>query len=115
MHEVLGDLPVTWAGMTVTYHEWPPGKDSTPRYKGLPDDKCPCPHWGYMIKGSIHIGYTGGTEEVTRAGEAFYLPPGHTVWTDEGADFVLLNPEKEFSELVEHIQKRREEHSKQDG
>ena len=24
---------------------------ATPLVKGLPGDACPCPHWGYVVKG----------------------------------------------------------------
>jgi hypothetical protein len=115
MHEVLGNLPVTWAGMTVAYHEDPAGTDFRPLLKGLPDDKCPCPHWGYIVKGSVHIRYTDGTEEVIKAGEAFYIPPGHTAWTDEDVALIEFSPEKEYKEVMEHIQKKQEELSQKSG
>ena len=25
--------------------------DATPLLKGLPDDRCQCPHWGYVVSG----------------------------------------------------------------
>ena len=25
--------------------------------KGLPDDRCPCPHWGYLFTGKITVNY----------------------------------------------------------
>ena len=27
--------------------------DPAPMFKGLPDDRCQCPHWGYVLKGKI--------------------------------------------------------------
>ena len=50
--------------------------DGTPLLKGLPDDRCPCPHWGYVLKGRLTYRFAD-REEVFEAGDAFYLPPGH--------------------------------------
>ena len=27
--------------------------DHTPLLRGLPDDRCQCPHWGYVINGRL--------------------------------------------------------------
>src|SRR5512135_1514612 len=50
--------------------------DSAPLLRGLPDDRCPCPHWGYMISGKVTFRYPAG-DETYQAGDAFYTPPGH--------------------------------------
>ena len=44
--------------------------------KGLPDDRCHCPHWGYVLKGRLTFRFAD-RDEVFEAGDAFYLPPGH--------------------------------------
>ena len=31
----------------------PAGADFTPLFAGLPGDRCDCPHWGYVVEGSI--------------------------------------------------------------
>ena len=41
--------------------------------KGLPGDRCDCPHWGYVFKGRL-IWTFGDREEVFEAGDAFYVP-----------------------------------------
>jgi hypothetical protein len=116
MKEVLGKLPVTWDGMIANHLECPAGTDFKALLIGLPDDKCHCPHWGYVLKGSLHVGYADGTEEVLKAGEAWYMPPGHTVWTtDEDAALVFFSPEKEETEVMEHIPRRQEELSQVSG
>jgi hypothetical protein len=108
MHKVLDELPATWGGMTAAYTEIPGDMDFTPLLKGLPDDLCHCAHWGYIVKGSIHIGYADGTEEVVKAGEVFYWPAGHTAWTDEDVAILDFSPEKEFAEVWAHINKMQE-------
>jgi hypothetical protein len=40
-------------GMSVGFARLPAGADLRPATTGLPDDLCPCPHWGYMIKGRV--------------------------------------------------------------
>lgn len=57
----------------VTFH---PDMDHTPLLKGLPDDRCQCPHWGYVLEGSVTYRFADHDETVG-AGDAFYLPPGH--------------------------------------
>ena len=47
-----------------------------PLMKGLPDDRCQCPHWGYVVEGSFTYRFAD-REETVNAGDAFYLPPGH--------------------------------------
>jgi CspA family cold shock protein len=70
--------------MRCIYVELGPGADLRPLLKGLPDDHCQVPHWGYVLKGSMTIAYADGQEETLRAGDLWYLPPGHTARTDEG-------------------------------
>ena len=55
------------------------------------------------IAGSIAIGYTNGHEETVRAGDLFYLPPGHTAKTDEGVTFVEFSPARELQEVYDHV------------
>jgi len=41
--------------MTVVYHELPKGTDFTPLLKGLDNDSCHCPHWGYIFQGTFRV------------------------------------------------------------
>ena len=121
MHGLTQDLPVTmeadatkirnanWGGMVVGYIELPGGTDFTPLFEGLPDDACQCPHWGYVIKGAVHLSYTDGTEEVTGAGAVFYWPGGHTVWVEQDTVFIDFSPEEEFKEVMEHVTRKMEQ------
>ena len=121
MHESVQQLPATmetgdttirsapgWGGMVVGYVELPAGTDFTPMFEGLPDDACQCPHWGYVIKGSVHVRYTDGTEEVTGAGEVFYWPAGHTGWVEEDTVFIDFSPAEEFKVVAEHMAEKME-------
>lgn len=91
------------AGMLCSILTIPAGTDFTPALKGLPDDLCPAPHWGHVLKGSIHFRHADGTEETIKAGDSFYLPAGHTAWTTEDVTFFEIGPEQEMRQLLDHV------------
>ena len=62
---------MVWSCATSTSH---PAWTSRPLLEGLPDDRCECPHWGYIVEGSIHVRYADGTEDVNRSGDLYYWP-----------------------------------------
>jgi hypothetical protein len=93
-----------WGDISVRYLELPPGVDFTPLLKGLPQDQCLSPHWGYVLHGSIHLRYANGDEELTQAGEVFYWPAGHTGWTQEGITFLEFSPASEIKPVLDHVQ-----------
>ena len=104
-HEV-GDIVTRgedWGGQLVRHLTLPPGADFTPLLKGLPGDVCHCPHWGYVISGSMHLRYVDGSEELSRAGEMYYWPGGHTGWTDDGVTFVEFSPAEELRPVLDHV------------
>jgi hypothetical protein len=95
-----------WGGQLVRHLSLPAGVDFTPLFEGLPGDMCQCPHWGYVIEGSIHLRYADGTEEVNRAGDVFYWPGGHTGWTDSGVTFIEFSPAADLRPVLEHLASR---------
>ena len=92
-----------WGEMACSYAEMGAGTDLAPVLQGLPDDACPCPHWGYLLKGAVRVAYTDGREEVIRAGEIFYLPPGHTALVEEDISMVEFSPRREYDEVLAHM------------
>jgi hypothetical protein len=102
----LGDIVTRgedWGGQVVRHLSLPAGTDFRPLLKGLPGDVCACPHWGYVLDGSITIRFADGTEETSRAGDCYYWPGGHTGWTDEGVTFVEFSPTEDIAPVLEHI------------
>lgn len=93
-------------GMTVAYNEIPAGTDFTPLFQGLKNNSCHCPHWGYVVDGALLIKYDNGTEETLNAGDAFYLPPGHTAIVTKDLKFLDFSPEKELNEVMAHVAKK---------
>jgi hypothetical protein len=85
-------------GYTVSFVSFREDIDATPLLKGLPDDRCQCPHWGYVTKGKLTFRF-GDRDEVFEAGDAFYTPPGHIpVQHDPGSEMVLFSPAQELRE-----------------
>ena len=90
--DLRGDLD----GYTVTFETLLEDIDATPFMKGLPDDRCQCPHWGYVVSGKLIFRYAD-REEVFEAGDAFYTPPGHIPALQEGGtEFVMFSPAEEL-------------------
>jgi hypothetical protein len=46
-------------GMTASFIRLPAGADLGPALKGLGDGSCPCPHWGYIIRGRLRMRASG--------------------------------------------------------
>jgi hypothetical protein len=92
-----------FGGMDVNYHELPAGTDFTPLLKGLNNDSCHCPHYGYIFDGKFKIIYDDGTEEVLESGDIFYLPAGHTAIVEENLRMIDFSPSKEHTEVLSHV------------
>jgi hypothetical protein len=72
--------------------------DATPLMKGLPDDRCQCPHWGYVIRGRVTFRFADH-DEVFEAGDAFYTPAGHIPVSHEpGSEVLMFSPAQELAE-----------------
>jgi hypothetical protein len=78
--------------------------DSTPLLKGLPNDRCPCPHWGYVFKGRVIYTFAD-REEVHETGDAFYVEGGHLQRADAGTEYLQFSPARELRTVSEAIAK----------
>jgi hypothetical protein len=117
MHQSTQDLPIRlqapgavvrstpWDSLLAEHMQFAAGTDLTPLLQGLPGDLCECPHWGYVLKGSMHVRYTGGEQEHVPAGHLFHLHSGHTVWTDEDLEMVLFS-HPSHEKVFQHIEKQ---------
>jgi hypothetical protein len=95
-HGVVEDRHADLDGYAVSFVTFRDDIDATPLLKGLPDDRCQCPHWGYVVKGSMTMRF-GDREEVFEAGDAFYSPPGHIPVSHEpGTEIVQFSPSEEL-------------------
>jgi glyoxylate utilization-related uncharacterized protein len=92
-------------GYSVNFTTFHVDLDQSAVLKGLPNDECQCPHWGYVIKGSITV-RSGDSEEVFEAGDAYYLAPGHVgVSNEPGSEIVQFSPAQELKKTSEVIMK----------
>ena len=94
-------------GYTVGFESYSEDADMAPLFKGLPDDRCQCPHWGIVLKGKLVYHYPDGDDVVT-AGEAYYAPAGHTPEIFAGTEVVEFSPTTELQATIEVISKNME-------
>src|SRR3954466_7845657 len=69
-------------------------------FRGLPDDRCQCPHWGIVLSGTISFRYADHTETYA-AGDAYYAPPGHTPVVTDGTEVVEFSPTEALNATME--------------
>jgi hypothetical protein len=102
-HGLVVDRSEDLDGYTVNFVTFREDIDHTPLLKGLPDDQCQCPHWGYVLKGTMTFRF-GDRDEVFQAGDAFYAPPGHIpVHTEPGSEYVQFSPAADLSKTSDVI------------
>lgn len=89
--------------MAGEYFSLKAGTDISPLLKGLENDLCQAPHWGYLIDGAVTVVYGDGREETVVAGDIFYWPPGHTVKAGADAEIILFSPQAEHCKVVDHL------------
>jgi hypothetical protein len=53
--------------------------DHTRLLQGLPEDRCQCPHWGYVLEGRLTFQVADG-EEIVEAGCAYTCRPATYRW-----------------------------------
>jgi hypothetical protein len=88
-----------WGEMRVGYETYLTDFDDAELLRGLPDDRCQCPHWGYLISGRMTVRYADH-EEVVEAGEAYYMAPGHTIFVEADTVLVEFSPWEQFQQLT---------------
>jgi hypothetical protein len=88
-------------GYTINFVSFGADIDGAPLLAGLPEDRCSCPHWGYVISGRATFAF-GDHDEVYAAGDAYYLPPGHTPQMAAGTEIVQFSPTHDL-QIVEAV------------
>ncbi|MGW1766886.1 cupin domain-containing protein [Streptomyces sp. NPDC002073] len=89
-------------GFSVAFVRFADGTDMTPAFQGLTDDLCPCPHWGYVTKGTVRMHTKDGDTDYA-TGEAFYWAPGHAPEAVGETEFLDFSPTEEFNKVVSHV------------
>jgi mannose-6-phosphate isomerase-like protein (cupin superfamily) len=97
-HGMVEDRHEDVDGFTVNFVSFRADVDASPLLKGLPDDRCNCPHWGYVLKGRLTYRFADHDETFT-AGDAFYLPAGHVPMAEAGSEIMQFSPAAELREV----------------
>jgi hypothetical protein len=98
-NEVLTSRQAELDGLTVAFQEFHVDADGTPVFKGLPEDRCQCPHWGVVVSGELSLRYADG-EETFRAGDAYVARPGHVPVVTEGTEVIEFSPTDKLAETL---------------
>ena len=113
MHATSSELPVMlqagpasvrgieWGEMRVSLISVPAGTDFGPLLRGLPNDRCQAPHWGYVLRGRLRIQSAAG-EEVLNAGDFYYLAPDHTGVAEEDTEFMEVAPPELHQQFLDN-------------
>lgn len=88
-----------WGNLRALLISLPAGTDAGPLLKGLPDDLCQCPHWGYVRKGRLQVTYADREETFTE-GDMYYMPSGHTLVTETDVELIEFSPPDEYDEVL---------------
>ena len=91
-------------GYTVAFETYTADADMTPLFVGLPDDRCQCSHWGYVIKGKLTYKTDAG-EEVFEAGDAYHVGPGHLPVLSAGTEVVEFSPTEALQQTMAVVEK----------
>jgi hypothetical protein len=98
-----------WGGVTVAFEKAHAGQDASAMVKGLPDDRCQAPHWGYLFTGKIVVDY-GGRSETVEAGQAYYIAPGHLITFLEDSEALEFTPTAELEKTFEAVRRNAATH-----
>jgi hypothetical protein len=102
-HGVVEDRHEDVEGTTIQFLTIREDTDTGPLLRGLPNDSCPCPHWGYVFRGRLTFRVDGGGEEVFEAGDAFSIPGGHVPRAEPGTEYLQFSPASELHQVTETI------------
>jgi len=93
---------VEWGGMLVSYETFRKGMDATPLFKGLPDNMCQSPHWGYVLVGRVRIKRADG-DTILKGGDVYYLAPGHVPVFEEDTEVLELSPKQQYQQTIDVV------------
>lgn len=94
-------------GYTIGFTSFAVDVDGAPLLVGLPDDRCQCPHWGYVFSGTTTFTYADHVETYEQ-GDAFYAGPGHTPAHSAGSEILLFSPQDELVPTAEQMRRNME-------
>ncbi len=97
--EVLTSRRVELDDFTVVFEEYHVDADGAPMFKGLPDDRCQCRHWGVVVSGALRLRYAAG-EEIYTVGDIYLARPGHVPVVNAGTEIIEFSRTDELAETM---------------
>ncbi|MDX6554993.1 MAG: hypothetical protein QOD86_1188 [Miltoncostaeaceae bacterium] len=95
----------TEGGITIELSHFGPGMKIDELFHGLPDDRCQCPHYGYVLEGEF-VYRTADGEITISAGQAYYIPPGHLPGTrDQSCTLIEFSPADAMAETLAVVER----------
>lgn len=95
-------------GYSVCFESHSADADLGPLFRGLPDDRCQVPRWGYVVAGRVGFRFADH-EETYSAGDAYYVPPGHTPIHYAGGEIVEFSPTEGLAATIPVVMKNMQE------
>ena len=89
---------------TVGFETYTADTDLADLFRGLPEDRCQCPHWGVVLKGKVKF-IGDDSETIIEAGDAYYIPPGHLPYLYAGTEVVEFSPTAALQATLEVVEK----------
>jgi hypothetical protein len=86
-------------GYSVCFESHMADGDLAGLFLGLPDDRAQLPRWGYVVTGRTGFRFPD-REETYEAGDAYFVPPGHTPIHYAGAEIVEFSPTDILGETI---------------
>lgn len=86
-------------GYSVCFESHSADGDLAGLFEGLPDDRAQLPRWGYVVTGRTGFRFSD-REETYEAGDAYFVPPGHTPIHYAGAEIVEFSPTDILGETI---------------
>ena len=80
------------------------GVRTDPLFAGLPEDRCQCAHWGYIITGTMRVHSRDGARDF-EAGETYYWAAGHNLEAVTNAEYVEITRSEDYDALMAHCKR----------
>ncbi|MDQ0769365.1 hypothetical protein QF031_002114 [Pseudarthrobacter defluvii] len=88
---------------TVAFEHFHIDEDPATLFRGLPEDRCQCEHWGMVRSGKVVFRFADHDEEFT-AGDFYYVPPGHLPLVAAGTEVAEFSPTAALAKTMEVLQ-----------
>lgn len=102
-----GFTSVHWGDLEIGHTVLSAPTSSEGHYDALPGGLCPCPHYGYVFKGSVRCVYPGSDfpDEVAEEGDVYFFRTGHyLVYEADSTEILEWNPADALAFLMDHIE-----------